>query len=344
MRLYLTFVVSFLVTYFFMPIFRSLALHFKVLDLPGGRKMHKVATPLLGGAAMYLGLLAGVLFNLSKLYLFWPVLLGATLILILGLINDVRELSARLRLLSQSLISLIVIGMGVRISFLPIGWWKDIGEICLTLFWMVGVTNAFNYLDGLDGLAAGSAIVNLACFAIILHITGQYSLVLVAVILIAVCLGFLPYNFRKAKIFLGDGGSTFLGFILAGIALLGNWAADNTVKISIPILILGVPIFDMAFTTVIRIREEKIKTVLEWLQYGGKDHFHHYLVDLGFRPLGAVIFIYFVTLSLGLSAIMVSNDLAVEAFLTLSQAAIIFGIIAALIVTGKRHHRSVKNT
>lgn len=339
MKLYLTFIISFLVSYFSMPIFRGLAVRFKVLDFPGGRKMHKIATPLLGGVAIYLGLLAGISLDLNKLYHFLPVLIGATLILILGLINDVRELSARLRLLSQSLISLIVIGMGVRISFLPVGWWKDIGEIFLTLLWMVGVTNAYNYLDGLDGLAAGSAVVNLACFAIILHITGQYSLVLVAVILIAACLGFLPYNFRKAKMFLGEGGSTFLGFILAGIALLGDWAADNTVKISIPILILGVPIFDMTFTTIMRIREEKIKTVLEWLQYGGKDHFHHYLVDLGFRPLGAVIFIYFVTLSLGLSAIMVSNDLAIEAFLTLSQAAIIFGIIAALIVTGKRHRR-----
>jgi UDP-GlcNAc:undecaprenyl-phosphate GlcNAc-1-phosphate transferase len=340
MKTYLTFIISFLVTYFSMPIFRGLAVRFKVLDLPGGRKIHKVATPLLGGAALYMGLLAGALFNLSQLHHFLPVLLGATFILILGLINDIRELSARLRFLFQLLISLIVIGMGARVSFLPLGWWKDAGEVCITLFWLVGVTNAYNYLDGLDGLAAGSAVVNLACFAIILYMTGQPSLALLSVILIAACLGFLPYNFRKAKVFLGEAGSTLLGFILASIALLGNWAEDNVVKISIPILVLGVPIFDMIFTTVMRIREEKIKTLLEWLSYGGKDHFHHYLIDLGFQRLGAVIFIYFVTLSLGLSAIMVSNDLAIEAFLTLSQAAIIFGIIAALIVTGKRHPRS----
>jgi UDP-GlcNAc:undecaprenyl-phosphate GlcNAc-1-phosphate transferase len=129
----------------------------------------------------------------------------------------------------------------------------------------------------------------------------------------------------------------FLGFNLAGLALIGNWAQDNIVKISIPILILGVPIFDMIFTTIMRIKEAKIKTLLEWLQYGGKDHFHHYLVDLGMQPIGAVVFIYFVTLSLGISAIMVSNDQAFEAFLTLTQASIIFGIIAALIVVGRRH-------
>jgi UDP-GlcNAc:undecaprenyl-phosphate GlcNAc-1-phosphate transferase len=341
MKTYLTFIISFLVVYLSMPVFRGLAVRFKILDLPGGRKMHQVATPLLGGAALYLGLLAGILFNLSQLQHFVPVLLGATLILILGLANDVKELSARLRFLFQVLIALVVISMGVRVSFLPLGWWKDIGEALLTLFWMVGVTNAYNYLDGLDGLAAGSAAVNLACFAIILYMTGQSSLALLSVILIAVCLGFLPYNFRKEKVFLGEAGSTFLGFILASIAILGNWAADNIVKISIPILILGVPIFDMIFTTVMRIREEKIKTVLEWLSYGGRDHFHHYLIDLGFQSLGAVMFIYFVTLSLGLSAIMVSNDLAIEAFLTISQAAIIFGIIATLIVMGKRHRGGV---
>jgi len=338
MRGYLTILVSFLVAYFSMPLFRSIAFKFKILDMPGGRKIHETATPLLGGAAIYLALIAGMALNPSKSHQFFPVLLGATLILILGLVNDAKELSASLRFILQSMIALIVIGMGVRISFLPAGWWKNIGEILLTLLWLVGVTNAYNYLDGLDGLAAGSAVINLSCFAVILQITGQYNLVVIALILIAACLGFLPYNFRRAKVFLGEGGSTFLGFILAGIALQGNWAQDNIVKLSIPILILGVPIFDMVFTTVMRIREGKIRNLLEWLSYSGTDHFHHYLIDLGLRPLDSVIFIYFVTLALGFSAIMVSNDAAIEAVLTLSQAAIIFGIIATLIVAGKRRH------
>ncbi|MFH0856265.1 MAG: hypothetical protein V1869_07170, partial [Candidatus Omnitrophota bacterium] len=112
---------------------------------------------------------------------------------------------------------------------------------------------------------------------------------------------------------------------------------DNIVKISIPILILGVPIFDMVFTTVIRIKEGKVKNVFEWLKYGGRDHFHHYLVDLGLGSRGAVLFIYSITFSLGISAVMVSNDKAYEAFLSLSQAFITFGIIAALIIAGKRH-------
>lgn len=337
MKSILVFLLSFLVVYLSSPLLRKLALRFEILDLPGGRKIHKVATPLLGGVAVYLGLLFGFLFNWQQEYFLWPLLLGATIILIVGIINDIRELGVRVRLLFQILAGLVVISAGMRISLLPNVLWGDILEVIITLFWIVGVTNAYNYLDGLDGLAAGSAIINLICFIAILYFTGQYPLGLIMIILAGACLGFLPYNFKQEhKIFLGEAGSTLLGFSLACIAFIGNWASNNVVKISIPILILGVPIFDMIFTTIMRIKEGKVKTLLEWLRYGDKDHFHHYLVDLGFKPQGAVIFIYFVTLSLGISAIMVSNDKAPEALLTLTQAAIIFGIIATLIVVGKR--------
>ena len=332
----LAFIVSFLVTFISVPIFRALAFRFKILDIPGGRKVHHVPTPLMGGVAVYLGFIIGVLFNLSKLHFFLPLIVGATFILVFGLLNDISEIRAQLRITYQTLVSLLVIAMGVRVSFLPAGPWWDALEIAITVFWIVGVTNSYNYLDGLDGLAAGSAVINLFCFGAILYNTGQYHLGLLSIILMAACLGFLPYNMNKARIFLGEAGSTLLGFILAGIALLGNWAQDSIVKISIPVLILGVPIFDMIFTTIMRVRENKVKTVLEWLRYSGRDHFHHYLVDVGFKPLGAVVFIYFLSLSLGISAIMVSNDLAAEAFLTMSQAVIIFGIIAALMVIGKR--------
>ena len=325
------------------PIFGRLGMRLGVLDLPSGRKIHKVATPLLGGVALYLGVISALLFNIKVMFSFLLVMLAATIILIIGLINDIKNLSAQLRIVLQSLIALALIFSGIRIEFLPVGTWGNIGEIIITLIWIVGVTNAYNYLDGMDGLAAGSAVINLFCFAVILRNTGQYFLTKLALILMGACLGFLPYNLKKAKIFLGEAGSTFLGFTLACIAVAGNWAEDNIVKISIPVLILGVPIFDMIFTTIIRFKEEKVKTFLEWLQYGGKDHFHHYLVDLGLLPFGAVIFIYFITLSLGISAIMVSNDQAFEAVLTLSQASIIFGVIATLIVVGKRRRSGWKD-
>ncbi len=337
-----SFLVAYLITYLLSPLVRKLAVKLNILDFPGGRKIHKVATPLLGGVAIYLGLLFGflfdhTLFNLYSLYFLWPIMVAATIILVVGLINDIKELSVQFRIFAQVIASLIVIASGMRITLLPDVFWGNITEIILTLIWIEGVTIAYNFLDGLDGLAAGSAMVNLTCFIVILYKTGQFPLGLLAIMLMASCLGFLPYNFRREKLFLGDAGSTFLGFMLACISFVGSWAQDNIVKISIPVLILGVPIFDMIFTTIIRIKDGKIKTILEWLKYGGRDHFHHYLVDLGLHPKGAVAFIYFISLSLGISAIMVSNDQAFEAFLTLSQAFIIFGVIATLIVVGKRH-------
>jgi len=336
MKTLTVFLSAFLITYVSIPLLRKLAFRFEILDFPGGRKIHKEVTPLLGGIGIYLGLIVGLLFNSIYIKNFLPILLGATIITFIGLVEDIKGLSAQLRLLLQLIACLVVIGSGISVSFLPNNIWGNMGEVIITIFWLLGVTNAYNYLDGMDGLAAGSSAINLFFFAGILYSTGQFQLGLISVALMAACLGFLPYNIRKEKTFLGETGSTFLGFVLACIALQGNWAEDNTVRLFIPVLILGVPIFDMIFTTIMRIKEEKIKTIIQWLRYGGKDHFHHYLVEIGLKPLGAVVFIYFITISLGISAIMVSNDVAIEGLLTLSQASIIFGVIATLIVIGKR--------
>lgn len=318
----------------------SLACRFGITDEPGERKIHKRATPLLGGLAIYIGLVIGVASNFEYLARFLPLLAALTLVFVLGLIDDIRGLSAKTRLVFQIVAGCIVIASdpNARISFLPPTFFGDTLEIVVTLVWIVGVTNAFNYLDGMDGLATGSAVINLYFFTAILFAAGQKHLALFTAVAIGPCLGFLPHNFRKARIFLGDAGSTLLGFLIASVALAGNWASDSFVKIVIPILILGVPIFDMIFTTVMRIRDGKVKTFGQWLSYGGRDHFHHCLVDLGLKPMEAVLFIYLVTVSLGLSALMLSNDSAVEAVLTLSQAFIIFVTIAILIVAG-RHHR-----
>ena len=326
----------FLITFLITPLFMKLARRLDILDHPGHRKIHKRAVPLLGGGAIYCGLIAGLLMNKDMVRSLLPIIVGATIILIIGLIDDVRGLSAQFRFVVELIVVLILVKFGVCVSFLPSGFWGDLGEILVTVVWVVGVTNACNYLDGLDGLAAGSAILNLFSFSVILANTDQPDLAILAIILTSACLGFLPYNLRKAKIFLGDAGSTFLGFSLACIAISGNWAEDNVAKISIPMLVLGVPIFDMVFTTILRIKEGKIKTLREWLQYGGRDHFHHFLVDLGLHTQGAVIFIYLLTFSLGISAIMLSNDTALEAVLSLSQASITFIVVAVLIVVGKR--------
>lgn len=326
------------VAYFSMPFFRGLAIRYRIVDFPGKRKMHRTATPLLGGAAIYAGFMAAVFLNMPLTKNAWAIITGGTIILLLGLADDAWGLSARFRLAVQFVAALIVVMLGDRIQFLPRGQVYDMIEVLISLVWIIGITNAFNYLDGLDGLAAGCAVINALCFGGILYRTGQFMLFVVCIILAGACLGFLPYNFsgRKRKVFLGDAGSTFLGFVLAGIGLCGYWAEGDFVKISIPILVLGVPIFDMVFTTVMRIAEKKIRTVHEWLKYAGKDHFHHYLVDIQLPTPAAVIFIYFTSIALGLSAMIASVVGPITAALSVFQGVIIFGIIGVLIVMGKR--------
>lgn len=334
----ISFIAAFAATAISMPFFIKLAFHLQILDIPdSGRKIHRVATPLLGGIAIYFGVVMGFIPNLSGLKPVLPILAGGTLILILGLVDDIKHLSAKFRIGCQFLIALGVIACGYKVEFLPSAPWGDLCEMLITVIWIIGVTNAYNYLDGLDGLCAGSAAINSIAFAVILYSTGQYSLGLLTILLAAACIAFLPYNFRKRKkMFLGDAGSTFIGFTLAVIALIGNWAEGSRVRLTVPLLILGVPIFDMIFTTIMRIGEGKVKTVVEWLKYAGKDHFHHYLVDVGLKPRWATVFIYAVTIFLGISAVMVSRGTSVEAYLSLLQAAIIFWIIATLIVVGNR--------
>lgn len=326
------FVIVFLVT----PLLKILALKFSILDIPNARKIHTEPTPLLGGLAVYAGVIFGLMFDFANLQFISGILIGATIVLVIGLIDDIIKLSAKVRIIFQVLAVLIMIRFGIRISFLPNNFWGNIGEIILTLIWTIGITNALNYLDGIDGLSAGIAGISALIFAIIAFQTHQSAITLTSIILAASCLGFLPHNFKRGKIFLGDAGSTFIGFMLAGISLIGNWAEDNVVKLVVPILILGVPIFDMVLTTIMRIKEKKISTVIEWLQYEGKDHFHHRLIDLGLRPLGAVLFIYFINISFGISAITVSNDRAILGLLSILQAAIIFAGIAVLMITSRR--------
>lgn len=328
---------AFVVTYLLAFVLRKVALHFDIVDVPGSRKVHKEPTPLLGGLAVMLGVLISLCLDSQLSRQSLPIFLGAVAILVVNLADDIKGLSARYRFGIEFVIALAVILSGVRISFLPPGPWGNLGEVIITLIWFVGLTNAFNYLDGMNGLAAGSAAINAFFFALILYWTGQPKLGILSFVLVGACLGFLPHNFTKAKMFLGDAGSTFLGFMLAGIAVAGHWAEDNVVKVSIPILILGVPIFDMTFTTLTRIKDRKVKTLMEWLAYAGKDHFHHYLVDLGFLPSGAVLFIWALTAALGLSAVMVSNDRAWEGILTVLQGSIILMIIGILMGTGKKH-------
>lgn len=329
--LLLSFSLAFLAT----PVARKVAWKLKVLDVPGGRKVHESPTPLLGGAAIYAAFAAVVLLNFEFSWELKGVTIGATLILSLGLVDDLHPLPAWLKLLVQLGAVAILIRFGVVLSFLPKGPLGTLGEWVLTAIWVLGITNAMNFLDGLDGLATGLAAISAFFFTVMAKQTGQQYMGFLSVALLGSCIGFLPHNFRlkrPASIFLGDAGSTFLGFTLAGIAVMGQWAEDRFVNIAIPVLILGVPIFDMTFTTLVRVGTGQVRSFGEWLRYTGKDHFHHRLLDIGLGRNWAVLTIYVISVWLGLSALVLKGATDVDALLVLIQAGIIFFLIGYFMI------------
>ncbi len=325
-------------TFTLVPIVHAIAVRLGAIDNPGGRKTHDSPTPLMGGTAIFLGYALVMILGKDILNLsieLKAVAWGGSLVFLVGILDDIWGLTARIRLIAQLLAVGILIKYGVLLSFLPDIWWGDLGEIAITIFWVVGITNALNFLDGMDGLASGSAMINALFFGLVALQTDQSVMMLLSLALAGSCLGFLPFNFRRltpARIFLGDGGSNLLGFTLAGIGILGNWGTDSLVGLAVPILILGVPIFDTTQTTIVRVTSGKVRTFGQWLRYTGRDHFHHRLSDLGIGNRKAVLVIYLVSIWLGLEALVLKHARGIDAVFSIMQVGIVFALIGLFMV------------
>jgi len=325
------------------PLAAWLARRLGAMDSPGGRKIHDRPTPLLGGAAIYVAFLVAVLPSSGLTRELWGVVLAASLIFAIGFVEDTRGVPATVRLLFQTIAVIILVRSGVVLTFLPPTWWGVAGEWILTFLWVVGITNAFNFLDGLDGLAAGSAIINAFFLGAYAVATDQAGLAVLFFSLMGASAGFLPYNYKPhrrdtgGEIFLGDSGSTCLGFTLASLAVMGDWAEGSPKDMIVPVLIMAVPIFGMILITIMRVREGLVHNFTEWIVYTGRDHFHHRLLGLGMRKKEAVAIIYLVSLCLGISAFLLKGSTTAAAFLVLGQVTIIFGIIGyAMVVMRNR--------
>ncbi|MBF0330294.1 MAG: undecaprenyl/decaprenyl-phosphate alpha-N-acetylglucosaminyl 1-phosphate transferase [Candidatus Omnitrophica bacterium] len=309
---------------------------YNIMDIPNERKIHSKPVPRLGGLALLIGFWVVALINLPWNKEFAAIIAGATIIGVMGIMDDVRSLSSRIRLVGQLIASFLVIWAGLIVSFMPKTWWGQVMAGIITVLWIIGIVNALNFADGLDGLATGMTFIASTFFFLIAIYLGQPHVACVAAMLAGCCLGFLVWNFKPAKIYLGDGGSTFLGFVLACLALYGGWSHDGfIVALGIPTIILGVLIFDMFYITIARIKNGSVTTFQQWLDFTGKDHFHHRLMSLGFSEVMAVVFIYLVCLVLGLNVLMlekVQSPLAVS--ILFINALFIFTIIFLLMRVG----------
>ena len=321
------------------PIMRLIALKLNIVDVPGGRKIHKKTTPLLGGVAILIAFNTALLANMVLDKKMIILLLGGIIVAVISLIDDWKEVSARIKLFGQICVVLAMVYFGIVLDLFPQTVWGYWLNVFFTILWIVGITNAMNFIDGMDGLAAGIGAIIAMFMGIVAFQTGQHFMGWIAIAMMGSCLGFLPFNFgakRPASIYLGDAGSTFVGFILAALAIKGNWA-DNSriVSFSAPVLIFWILIYDMAYITIERIVTGKVKSLKEWIDYVGTDHIHHRLYNLLGDRRKAVLFIYFLCATLGISAITLRYARPIDGVLLVVQAFLITVIVSIAEYSGR---------
>lgn len=289
------FTIAMSVSYFITPLIKKIALYTGYVDKPANHKAHKKVTPLLGGMAISSAFYTSVIIFCPFTEPVKGILIAGFLLQIVGLIDDKYGMEPKSKLFWQATAAAILISYGVKIEIIEARWLST----PLTIFWIIGITNAMNLLDNMDGLTAG---VTAICSIILFFISGftlNPAMAVLSLALAGASLGFLRHNFPPAKIFMGDCGSLFIGFILASLAILGTWrdAATLVVSLGIPILVLGVPIFDTTLVTITRLLNGKP------VSQGGKDHSSHRLMNIGLSPKQVALTIYFAALVLGSSAI-----------------------------------------
>lgn len=314
------------------PVIRSLAFRIGAVDVPKDtRRMHDHPIPRMGGLAIFFGFILSVLIFQPLTAELRGMLLGAVVIVILGILDDIFVLPALPKFFVQIGAALIAVLHGNRIDFLSnpnvfsknpfweLGWLA----IPITVFWIVGITNAVNLIDGLDGLACGvSTISSMTMLVIALSVAEPDVAVLMAA-LSGACIGFLPYNLNPAKIFMGDTGSTFLGFVLAVVSIQGLFKYATIISFAVPFLMLGLPIFDTCFAILRRVSHGQSPMKPD------RGHIHHRLIDMGFTQKQAVAVLYVISAILGLSAVVLTTIGVVRAMLFL------LALCAAGAVAGK---------
>lgn len=316
------FVISFVFTFATTPLVRRLAFKIGAIDVPKDkRRVHKKPTPRIGGIAMVFGFSVAVLCFSEPSRQTLGLMLGLAIIFVMGIIDDCKDLNAKLKFIVQIIAALVVIFVGnIKIDvftnpniFSDNPYWilPDWLSIALTVLWIVFITNAVNFIDGLDGLAAGvSAIMSVSLVFIAVR-SGEYATAVMGIALMGSCFGFLPFNFNPAKIFMGDSGSTFLGFMLATLSIQGVFKSYAVISFAVPLLILGLPLFDASFAMIRRIFSGQSPMKAD------RGHLHHRLIDMGFSQKQTVFILYAISGVLGIAAVLLAESGFLRALLLL---------------------------
>lgn len=290
------------------PVAGWIATRTDIVDRPSARKAHLQPIPLLGGAAMYIAVTLALLLFGDRFYIpqLVGIFVGATLVSFLGIWDDRQTVSPLLKLAGQTLAALTLIATGVRVDLFS----GTALDVAITLVWVVGITNALNLLDNMDGLSGGIAAIAAGFFLLLAALNGQFLVGSLAAALLGACIGFLRYNFNPARIFMGDAGSLFLGFVLSAVGVKLRFPGNSyTVTWMIPVLVLGIPVFDTTLVVISRLRRG-----LNPFTSAGTDHISHRLVAGGWTHREAVLALYLAACALGGIAIFVSRAGMGEAY------------------------------
>lgn len=298
------------------------------MDQPGARRVHSVPTPRLGGAGIVGAVLLTVFVIGQGLNLgsqLEGIVAGGVLMAAVGLTDDLYSLSPWAKLFGQVVAASVAVSWGVEISWVtsPFGGMIHLGVFAgpVTVLWIVGLANVMNLIDGLDGLAAGLTAIAAVTMMVVANLHGAYSAGLLAAILAGACLAFLKYNFHPASIFMGDTGALFLGYMLAATAVVGTLKDATTMALAVPILALGIPIFDTAFAIVRRLFGHRP------IGEADRGHVHHRLLGLGFSQSQVVILLYLVSVGLGTIGFLLTQVSA-------RTGAAVLGIVMGLFIGG----------
>ncbi len=305
----LPFLTAVIISYIATPFVRKLAPKIGAVDIPkDSRRVHTEPMPLIGGLAIFIAVAIVTLVFLPLTKEIISLIIGAIIVVIGGIIDDIKELKPKEKFIFQIIAGLVIIYGGIRIDFITNPFSKDIAlldlkwlSVPISLFWIVGITNTLNWIDGLDGLAAGVAMISSLTLMVVAGKFGYSNIIILSAAIAGACLGFLPYNFNPAKIFMGDTGALFLGFMLSAITIEGVMKSVATIAIVAPILILSVPIFDTTFAIFRRLLNGQSIVAAD------KGHLHHRLLNRGFSQRKSVLILYCLSAAFGLIAILVSQ-------------------------------------
>ncbi len=333
----ISFLLAFIVAFAVTPAAKKLAFKVGAVDIPrDDRRMHKKPTARFGGLAIIAGFLFSLFFNYVNLLFGAPsplipgkelaaFLAGTAVLTVMGVLDDIYQLRSYQKLPFQVTAALLVVAAGTRVEYVtnPFAYTgmsklNTVLSFAVSTLWIVGVTNALNFIDGLDGLAAGvSSIASLSLFFVSLTLENSFT-ALLTVMLAGATLGFLPYNFNPAKIFMADTGANFLGFALAVISIEGTLKSYTAISIAIPLLVLGLPLFDTAFAILRRLKNGKP------IMQADRGHLHHRLVDMGLSQKQSVAVMYMASTVLGLIAVVLAIKGALSAIVLVVALSVLF--------------------